>query len=106
MDTIFHLIVQCVLQDGENLKQRYPQFSNEVDEHITDIAAVWDLLIDKSTELDQELATGKEDDSFGKNTYLVNEHIDDIRGWSGGKEKAPTDFYQAEDFLYEHKVTT
>ena len=87
------------------MKQHHPQFSNEVDEHVADIAVVWDLLIDKSTELDQELATGKEDDSFGKNTYLVSEHIDNIEAGLV-EEQVPTDLDQAENFLNEHKVTS
>ncbi|XP_065894663.1 spectrin beta chain, non-erythrocytic 1-like isoform X3 [Dysidea avara] len=91
-----------LLKDGENLKQQYPQFADEVDEHVADIAAVWDLLIDKSTELDQELATGKEDDSFVKGTYQVSEHIDNIEA-DLVEEKVPTDLDQAENFLNEHK---
>ena len=74
-----------------------------MDEHVADVAAVWDLLIDKSTELDQELATGKEDDSFVKNTYLVNEHIDNIEA-DLVEEKVPDNLDQAENFLTEHKV--
>ena len=74
-----------------------------MDEHVADIAAVWDLLIDKSTELDQELATGKEDDSFVKGTYQVSEHIDNIEA-DLVEEKVPTDLDQAENFLNEHKV--
>ena len=71
--------------------------------HVADIAVVWDLLIDKSTELDQELATGKEDDSFVKGTYQVSEHIDNIEA-DLVEEKVPTDLVQADKFLDEHKV--
>ena len=85
------------------MKQKYPQFTEEVDEHVADITTVWDLLIDKSTELDQELATGKEDDSFGKSTGVVSEHIDNIEAGLV-EEKVPADLDQAENFLNEHKV--
>ncbi|XP_065894671.1 spectrin beta chain, non-erythrocytic 1-like [Dysidea avara] len=71
--------------------------------HVADIAVVWDLLIDKSTELDQELATGKEDDSFVKGTYQVSEHIDNIEA-DLVEEKVPTDLVQADKFLDEHKA--
>ena len=74
-----------------------------MDEHVADIAAVWDLLIDSSTEPDQELATGKEDDSFVKGTYQVSEHIDNIEA-DLVEEIVPIDLDQAENFLNEHKV--
>ena len=92
-----------MLQDGENLKQQYPQFTDEVDEHVTGITTVWDLLIDKSTDLDQALAPGKENDSFGKSTGLASEHIDIFEAGLV-EEKVPADLDQAENFLNEHMV--
>lgn len=85
------------------MKQKYSQFSSEIDENITDITSIWDELTNRSTELEHLLSCGKEDHSFERSRDVIDGCVDGIEAMLVD-ERVPSDLVAAENLLSEHMV--